>query len=112
MGKNKTTSVFSFAKEVLAIIPDQKKSLMITIGLTAIGKVALASAPRAAGKLTDLLTLIDVDGGIDWRHIGWLAGMAALLYLAGNLIDGRVQKKWSGFPRRWPDGCGIRLRGS
>ena len=93
MGKSKTTSGPSFTEVVLAIIPDQKKALVITISLTVLGKVALAAAPKVAGRLTDLLTLIEVGGGIAWRHIGWLAVLAALLYLAGNLIDGRVQKK-------------------
>ena len=92
MGKNKTTSGVSFVKEVLAIIPDKKKALILTISLTAFGKIALAAAPKVVGRLTDLLTGIEVGGGIDWRHIGWLAGTAALLYLVGNLIDGRVQK--------------------
>ena len=93
MRKNKKNSVFSFAGEVLVIIPDQRKNLMITIGLTAVGKVALASAPKVAGRLTDLLTSIKADSGIDWQAVGWLAVMAALLYLVGNLLDGCVQKK-------------------
>lgn len=93
MGKNKAASGSSFAKEVLAIIPDQKKALTAAIGLTALGKLALAAAPKVAGKLTDLLTLIKVGGETDWLHIGALAGLAALLFLAGNLIDGHVQKK-------------------
>ena len=92
MGKHKKLSVASLWKEVLAVIPDQKKAILITVVLTALSKIALAVAPKTAGRLTDLLTVYEKSGGVDWPRVGLLAGVTALLFLVGNMVNGRVQK--------------------
>ena len=93
MSENKNSkSKHSFINEILSNIPDKKGLLLLTIIVTTFGKTGLAAAPKVSGKITDELTAFADSGVLDMNRIIFLSCITALLYLAGNGIDGLVQK--------------------
>lgn len=92
MSTTKNTKKTSVLSRILGIISDKKSLLAAMVVITAIGKIALAAAPKIAGKITDELSSYAVTGRLDYSIVFKLSLITAALYFIGNGVDGFVQK--------------------